>query len=43
MSSLDQCGTWGGGKKWWESGYIWKIKPSGTAAVLEKEEATGMP
>lgn len=40
VSGLHQCGTWLGGKKWLESGYILKIQPSDIADVLEREEVT---
>lgn len=40
VSGLHQCGTWCGGKKWLESGYILKIQQSEIADVLEREEVT---
>ena len=40
MSGLDQSGTWGGGKKQLESGYILKIQPSEITDVLERKEVT---
>ena len=43
VGSLDQCGTWEGGKKQLESGYILKIQPSGIADVLEREQVTVTP
>lgn len=43
VGSLDQCGTWEGGKKQFESGYILKIQLSGINDVLEREEVTVTP
>ena len=40
MSGLDQCGTWGGGKKRLESAYILKIQPSEITDVLERKEVS---